>query len=324
MRQCNETGRTKQSRPDPGRRPGMASGMAFAVPRLDTADPVFIVVVYMTTNQKHHEPIRQLQALGFTEYEARAYVTLLEQGELSGYALAKESGIPRANIYAVLEKLMTHGAVSRSEGRTGKSWIAVPDDVLLGSLRARHGRALERATQALADLGHAEVPATVFNLRDDELLARAGQLIDAAGESLLIAIQPTEAAQLAGPLRQARERGIRVTTLCLEACEQPCGGCQGELHRHQLAPAHGPRWLIVVADHMQTLVGQLGHRCADGVATDQRLVVELAATYIQQSLVLAALDSELGGGSDGLPSRRTMQRLSALFPGKSPLSAPDR
>jgi HTH-type transcriptional regulator, sugar sensing transcriptional regulator len=46
-----------------------------------------------------------LQELGFGDYEARAYVTLLQRSPVSGYELAKTSGIPRANVYAVLQKL---------------------------------------------------------------------------------------------------------------------------------------------------------------------------------------------------------------------------
>ena len=46
-----------------------------------------------------------LQQLGFSEYEARAYLALLQRNPLNGYELAKVSGLPRANVYAVLQKL---------------------------------------------------------------------------------------------------------------------------------------------------------------------------------------------------------------------------
>ena len=52
------------------------------------------------------EPIVELlQKLGFGEYEARAYVALLQNRPLNGYELAKASGLPRANVYSVLQKL---------------------------------------------------------------------------------------------------------------------------------------------------------------------------------------------------------------------------
>jgi sugar-specific transcriptional regulator TrmB len=54
-----------------------------------------------------------LQQLGFSEYEARAYLALLQRNPLNGYELAKLSGLPRANVYAALQKLEERGAVVR-------------------------------------------------------------------------------------------------------------------------------------------------------------------------------------------------------------------
>src|SRR5262245_66664186 len=51
-----------------------------------------------------------LQELGFSEYEARAYVALLQRSPLNGYELAKASGLPRANGYSVLRTLEDRGA----------------------------------------------------------------------------------------------------------------------------------------------------------------------------------------------------------------------
>lgn len=63
-----------------------------------------------------------LQQLGFGDYEARAYVALLQRSPLNGYELAKSSGIPRANIYAVLQKLEERNAVVRLDTPTGSRY----------------------------------------------------------------------------------------------------------------------------------------------------------------------------------------------------------
>lgn len=277
----------------------------------------------MTTTNQNDEPVHQLQALGFSEYEARAYVTLLEHGELSGYAWAQQSGIPRANIYAVARKLAERGAVQQSEGKTGNTWSPVPAQQLLSGIRAQYKRSLTLAEESLASLEQASQSTAVFNLRNNDLLVHARQLIDAAHDHLLIAIQPQEAAALAASLRQARERGVAITTLCLEACEHPCGGCQGDLHRYQLAPCDGTRWLVIATDHDQVLMGQLTAQHAEGIVTTQHLVVELAEAYIRQSLALATLGSELAGRFDGLLSEQARRLLATLFPAGLVPSAPE-
>lgn len=259
--------------------------------------------------------MQALQELGFTEYEARAYTTLIDAGELSGYELAKESGIPRANVYAVLDKLLQRGAAQRLQHTGGQRYSAIPPNQLLRGIEASQKRALVAAGHALAQRPQQREPVAVFNLHDGELLAKAQQLIDACEKTVLIAVQPQEAALLAEPIRMARERGVTVTTLCLQACEHECGGCQGEIHRVQLAPGDGVRWLVLVTDRSMTLIGQLGATAVDGVVTEQRLVTELAAAYILQNLALAVLGGELAGRVDGQLSQEAHQVLSQLYPG---------
>ena len=91
------------------------------------------------------DALEQLQELGFTEYEARAYHALLQYHPVSGYELAKVSGIPRANIYVVLQKLEERGAVIRAEDGDSTRYLPVaPDELLdIGGIaadEARHGR----------------------------------------------------------------------------------------------------------------------------------------------------------------------------------------
>ncbi len=47
-----------------------------------------------------------LKNLNFTEYESKAYLALLQESPLTGYAVAKKSGVPRSKIYEVLESLV--------------------------------------------------------------------------------------------------------------------------------------------------------------------------------------------------------------------------
>ncbi|HET7923099.1 MAG TPA: helix-turn-helix domain-containing protein [Gammaproteobacteria bacterium] len=257
-----------------------------------------------------------LKELGFSDYEARAYITLIRGGGLTGYEIAKRSGIPRANIYAVLKKLMTQrNAVRRFETPNGVRYKALAPDQLLDGLAQDHQQALDDARQAFAAITPNAEAAPVFNFTGhSELLDQARQILDATKKSLLIAIQPPEASALADSLRSARDRGISITTFCMQACATECGGCQGAIHRH-CAATHGPaRWLLVVADEHSLLAGEIRDDRTTAIATEQLLITELAASYIHQSLVLATLVNDLGEEFHGLLSRQAIQILDALHP----------
>lgn len=257
-----------------------------------------------------------LKQLGFGDYEAKAYVSLVSAGQCSGYEVAKAASMPRANVYAVLERLVERGAAQRLETKQGVRYVATPPAQLLARLERNHQNTLSAAREALTPLAQPASTSPAFSLRSrDEVLARAAADIDSALETLLVAIQPTEATLLAAPLRRARERGVTITTLCLEACERECSCCQGQIHRLPLAPQGPERWLLLVVDQRMALLGQLEGTTAEGVVTAQRLVVELASAYIRQSVALGLLGNELAGRFDGLLSMQAQQLLNHLYPG---------
>ena len=255
--------------------------------------------------------------LGFNDYEAKAYVGLVGAGECNGYELAKAAAIPRANVYAVLERLVARGAARRVEAAQGTRYAAIAPSALLTQLQHKHQRTVAAAGEAMTALGQSAASAPAFNLRGrDELMAHAIAEIDSADKTLSVAIQPIEAALLATPLRHARERGVAITTLCLEGCAQECVGCQGQIHRLSMAPQGTTRWLLLIADRRQVLLGQFDGGAVEGLVTAQRLVVELADAYIRQSMALALLGNELAGRFDGLLSVQAQRVLNDFYPGE--------
>ena len=62
---------------------------------------------------KHRILLSDLQGVGFTEYEARVYLGLLQKSPATAYEVAKQHGLPRPNVYTVLETLERRGAVQR-------------------------------------------------------------------------------------------------------------------------------------------------------------------------------------------------------------------
>ncbi len=259
-----------------------------------------------------------LQELGFGEYEAKAYVALASAGQCSGYEVAKAAAVPRANVYAVLDRLIARGAAQRFDTAEGVRYAATPASQMLRRLEQKHQRTLAATRQGLGDIQppQNEIP-PAFTLRaENELLDRARAAIDAARKTLLLAVQPQEAARLSEALQHARARGVAITTVCLEACERECGACAGDVYRFQAAPGGGMRWLLLVADQREALVGQFDRATVQGVVTAQPPVVELTGAYIRQGLSLALLSNELGARLRQLMSPRTRQALDRLYPGE--------
>jgi predicted transcriptional regulator len=263
------------------------------------------------------EVIEQLKQLGFSQYEAQAYVALLKKNPLNGYELAKASGIPRPNIYPVLQKLEESGAAMRLATAEGTRYVPVQAEELLAKLKNRYQRLVDAASASLEPIAAPPALAAVLNVRGyDELLEQAGLLLERTKSHLLISLWPEEAAKLAEPLHQALERGVDITTLCLRGCPRPCPACRGEVYRYALAPAAQARWLVLVSDQKELLAGEITEpgNTAAAVRTCQQMLVNLTGSYIQNSIALATILKNIGGQQLAEENPETIAALNHLRP----------
>jgi predicted transcriptional regulator len=263
------------------------------------------------------DTVRLLQRLGFGDYEAKAYIGLLKGGPMTGYELAKISGVPRANVYEVLPKLEERGAVVRVDSPSGAHYSAVPTSQLMPRLADRFNDDLAAAEEAL--VGQAEVinQDYAWNVESyRSVVDHARTLADGAEKEMLLALWPQEAELLSENLSEAEERGVSVTTLCLAACAQECGNCRGTIYRNRLSPDEAGRWLVASIDGKEMLAGEIDkHENAHAIRTTHRLLVELAGWYVRNSIALATLVSDLGDRLPGMLSGQATQVLASLSRG---------
>lgn len=69
--------------------------------------------------------LEKMMLFGLTRLEAGIYICLFKNGELTGYEVAKQTGISRSNVYGGLSGLVDKGAAYLIEGMSSK-YMAVP------------------------------------------------------------------------------------------------------------------------------------------------------------------------------------------------------
>jgi hypothetical protein len=247
-------------------------------------------------NTTTRDAIEHLQEVGFGENEARAYATLVQRGPLTGYQLARESGIPRPNVYPVIDRLEKRGAITRIHVGGGVKYAALPAAEMLARLSRTVDAHLAGAATALSALADSTESDYVWNVEGYEnMLARAVHLIGDARERILIGLWSRESAHLAAAVADAQARGVRVVTLCIEGCELECGGCRGEVYRYGATQEAAPRWLMLDVDDRQALVGQVT-RSGDAKAaqTSLEVLVLMTAQYLRNAIATAEIARSLG------------------------------
>ncbi|MEM4304016.1 MAG: helix-turn-helix domain-containing protein [Candidatus Caldarchaeum sp.] len=73
---------------------------------------------------------RTLQELGLTEYEARAYIALVENGPLTAGELSEMKLIPYSKVYEALGSLAEKGFIESQQGRPAKYFQKSPAAVI--------------------------------------------------------------------------------------------------------------------------------------------------------------------------------------------------
>ena len=270
----------------------------------------------MEKNGRISEALFLLHQLDFGTYEARAYATLLQHNPLNGYELAKASGIPRPNVYAVLRKLERRGAAVRLDTPSGLRYSPLPPSELLQRMRCHFFNTLDAARQTLERLAQPSEQAYVWNAQGySALQGHAQAVLNEVSDRLLIGIWPQEAQTLAAETAHAEERGVEIITLCWAGCPSECGHCRGSIYRYHLTPEPRARWLVLVSDDDEVLAGEIGPaEEASTIYARQQLLVELASWYIRHTIALAVVLSDLGSRFEELLKPETQALLAALGP----------
>jgi sugar-specific transcriptional regulator TrmB len=69
------------------------------------------VATKLPAARRRHSLLDGLQQLGFTDYEAQAYIALARSHPSTAYEIAKTTALPRPNVYSVLRSLEAKGAI---------------------------------------------------------------------------------------------------------------------------------------------------------------------------------------------------------------------
>lgn len=152
--------------------------------------------------------VNDLKAVGFTEYEARIYVEILQAGAVpkTAYEIARASGVPRSNTYSALDGLTRKGAVLPVTENPTSYAAASPKDVL-GKVRTQTDKICERLETSLEKLAPKVENQYVWMLHGQENVdTEIQRLIGMARDSIWIKAADATLRKYAKALEQAVAR----------------------------------------------------------------------------------------------------------------------
>src|SRR5205823_2896108 len=108
--------------------------------------------------------VGRLQALGFSNYEARVYLGLLRHGPQNGNEVSKSAGLPSSKVYSTLERLAAKGIVHSVRRSATTQHVCIPPEELLHRLREEFSEPLDYLETALPAVAAFERAAEVLTV----------------------------------------------------------------------------------------------------------------------------------------------------------------
>lgn len=230
-----------------------------------------------------------MNELGFTVYEAKAYISLLKNNPVTRYELSKNSGVPRSAIYDVIRRLENIGAVNALTTQPEK-YIPLPPEKLIEQLESQYKQKLKELRENLdeyeldLEFGH------LWNIIGyKNLILKAKELISNAQKEIYISGWRREILELEDELRKAEKKGVKIVIFSFT--EIPTIGLTYSycLEEEELEKIWEHK-LIVVQDREELVMGEANKELPKKAAwTENTAIVSIALNHIVLDITLFGL-----------------------------------
>jgi sugar-specific transcriptional regulator TrmB len=240
--------------------------------------------------------VSNMKKLGFSEYECKAYLKLLEDYPLNGYALSKNSGIPRSRIYEVLNSLMDKQMVFEQAEAKNKLYYPVEPAIFISKLKSSYDEVFQTITH-FTDTIYREKKS------DDKLVVIKGReniisfinlLIRGARQRIAMSVWEEELGDLVPELNNALERGVVLRGIYFGK-ESPYDSLVSHRRLERYIAEKKERYISIVIDSTHTLSGIVSKKQESKVTWSRdEGFIEISEDYIAHDLIVNLYSKSLG------------------------------
>ncbi len=246
-------------------------------------------------NSDIKEIIDNLMIMGFTEYEAKVYLALLNQHPASAYSISQVSGVPHARVYDITRRLIDKGAAILAKKEPNLFSPLAPEE-LITKLKKEHGKSINSLEKQLGKVSFSSDFDPVWHFtKPEDAVSMARDIILKASEKIYLSIWDKELQELLPALKKANKKGVEINFLIYGEAKVDFGTVYhhntekikdlGELGRN----------LDCVVDSNYCITGSLGQKGNCRVVwTQNKGLIKSIEEYIVHDFYLAEVQKHFG------------------------------
>ncbi|MET4563444.1 sugar-specific transcriptional regulator TrmB [Lysinibacillus parviboronicapiens] len=236
------------------------------------------------------ELINQLKQLGYTEYEAKAYIALVQNNHVTAYQVSKHSGIPRARIYGILDLLVEKGLVMKEETPEITTYTALAVSVFLQKVEKHWQSSFKSMSSNLESLEQQEPVEDnkVLSIKDkDTIITYCQSMLKKAKKRVLISMWDDVYEELREDLQKVAQQ-VKVHGITLHVTEP-----LASLDQHRVTDftekTTTDHWFILSIDGKEMIYGPSPANRELAFFTDDPIHIYLLEDYIWHDVLVNRL-----------------------------------
>lgn len=241
------------------------------------------------------EILEDLNKLNFTRLEAQIYLTLMEEGELSGYQIAKKIGVARSSVYPALEGMLNKGYVLLLPEET-QIYRAQNPSALISRLKSEFLSSADSAEKQLQNLYQEKCEEKFTNIKGfDNVVAKAKELMLSAKKEIYMNTD-FDLHLFDSEWKILKQRKVRAIVFSFAPLN--CEGLDIEFYTHSEPRCvdEMPSRIMLAADCRTTLVADTYKDRGTwfGTVTNNALMVSIVCEHIHHDIYLLRLGQNYG------------------------------
>lgn len=229
--------------------------------------------------------LERLEYIGFTKYEAKAYIALLENGDLNGYELSKKAAIPKPNAYSILKSMVNKGLVYKIEEKSVRYRPRDFDEIAKKVKREMEDN-LEYIKKNLPPK-KSENEKFITIEGENNIVDKVKIMINNANEKVIMDLWNQDANKFMEVLKEAHNRGVKIMLIIIDGKNLDFNF--EYIYNHQCNEKFDDsieRDINIVCDGIEAVSGQLGNKYCNGVYSKNKSFINVITEALSHDILL--------------------------------------